>query len=92
LREHVQTHVGKCCPDVLSPAIADGLVFVTTDRIWAFPLSCATGVRICKPVWVSPALGSGLPLTAPTVTRNAVYVSSSGRLFAFAIPTGSRAG
>jgi outer membrane protein assembly factor BamB len=67
-----------------SPTVADGLVFVTTNRLWAFPVSCATGVGVCKPAWVSPVLGFGA-LPAPTVTRNAVYVTSSGRLYALAI-------
>jgi outer membrane protein assembly factor BamB len=74
------------------PTIADGLVFVTTDRLWAFPTLCSTRLTVCKPVWVSPALDAGIPLSPPAITRSAVYVTTSGRLYALAIPGGSTTG
>jgi len=66
------------------PTVADGLVFVTTNRLWAFPVSCVAAGRVCEPAWVSPVLGFGA-LPAPTVTRGAVYVASSGRLYALTV-------
>jgi hypothetical protein len=64
-----------------TPAIADGMVYVTADRLYAFRLDCATTAGSCQPVW-SADIGT-TPAEQPVVAEGVVFVSSISGLFAF---------
>jgi PQQ-like domain len=64
-----------------TPSVADGMVFVSADRLYAFPASCGSGGSACPPLWVGN-VGGDQPLTAPTVLDGVVYVGAD-RLYAF---------
>jgi outer membrane protein assembly factor BamB len=72
-----------------SPVIADGVVYVASDRpiagglIGAFPASCPESPRPCPPLWTGQ-LPDGFLGSQPVVANGVVYVGSkSGRLYAF---------
>jgi outer membrane protein assembly factor BamB len=64
-----------------TPAIADGMVYVTADRLYAFPITCATSDDACPPIWTA-AIGT-TPAGAPVVVDGVVLVTSTSGLFAF---------
>jgi hypothetical protein len=68
-----------------APVVADDVVFVYTDRLSAFPVSCSGGDD-CRPLWSSDVLTARSHLTSPLVTDRAVYaVSPLGVVYAFTV-------
>jgi hypothetical protein len=62
-------------------AIGDGMVYVSSDKLYAFDAGCSSAGGECGPLWVAvPAPGH--PFTQPVVDGNMVY-ASSGSLYAF---------
>jgi outer membrane protein assembly factor BamB len=73
-----------------APAIANGVVFAATDRVYAFRAHCAGGGSVCAPLWVGPATPSGYGLSSPTIAGGAVYaVSAQGVLYTYALSSGA---
>lgn len=64
-----------------TPAIADGMVYVTADRLYAFRLSCTTADGDCLPNWTAD-IGT-TPAERPVVADGVVLVTSISGLFAF---------
>ena len=70
---------------VSQAAVNDDFVYVTTDRLYAFPSRCGTGDRICAPVWSAPIPGPP-PTGPPAIGGGLVVVTSSaagGSVYAF---------
>jgi outer membrane protein assembly factor BamB len=63
-----------------APVVRNGIVYVSSDRLYAFPESCEPTSR-CRPLWVG-LTGSRRPLSSPALWHGVVYVSG-GALFAF---------
>jgi hypothetical protein len=67
------------------PVAADGLVFASTDRPYAFAVDCGKGGQVCAPLWVGP---EGFA-SKPAVSDTAVAVTyADGRVVVFE-PTAS---
>jgi outer membrane protein assembly factor BamB len=71
-----------------APVVADGVVYVSADRLYAFSTHCAAGGRACRPLWMGPTqvrAGSATPWAwaAPVVQGDLVF-SSTDRVYAFA--------
>jgi outer membrane protein assembly factor BamB len=67
-----------------APAVANDVVFASTDRLYAFRARCETSV--CRPLWVGPATPEGFGLSTPAVAGNTVFaVSAQGALYAYAL-------
>jgi hypothetical protein len=64
-----------------TPAIADGMVYVSADRLYAFRLSCATTSGSCEPAWTADV--GTTPAEQPVVSDGVVLVTSISGLFAF---------
>ena len=72
-----------------SPAVANGEVFVDTDKLYAFDAAgsagCSGSPKTCQPLWTGP----GFQGATPSVANGVVYVAEvntsvlSGRLAAF---------
>ena len=63
------------------PVTAQGMVFGSADRVYAFPHMCELA---CHPLWTSPALGAGT--TTPAVGMDRLFVTTSlGTLYAFTL-------
>ena len=56
-----------------APAIAGGSVFVSADRLYAFPLACEDRAA-CEPLWTGPIRGAS---TVPPVVGGDVVVATS---------------
>ncbi len=64
-----------------APVVEGGVVYVSSNRLYAFPASCAPASRPCRPLWVG-VTGYERALSSPAVSDGMVYVSG-GALFAF---------
>jgi outer membrane protein assembly factor BamB len=60
-----------------TPAISHGLVYVMSDRLYAFPVACP---QLCRPRWVAAISDA---FTAPVSGGGMAFVSHDDRLFAF---------
>ena len=70
---------------VSQAAVNDDFVYVTSDRLYAFPSRCGTGDRICAPVWSAPIPGPPPP-GPPAIGGGLVVVTSAaagGSVYAF---------
>jgi hypothetical protein len=63
------------------PTIADGMVYVSADRLYAFPLSCASGAAPCAPAWTAD-IGSA-STSRPVVAEGVVLAVSTTGISAF---------
>ena len=61
-------------------AVADGMVYVATDDLYAFSASCGIAGATCEPTWVGHV--DGRPFE-PIVGADAVYVVSKRKLYSF---------
>jgi outer membrane protein assembly factor BamB len=62
------------------PVVANGLVFASTDRPYAFAVGCGTGGQVCEPLWIGP---EGFA-SKPAVSDSAVAVTyADGRVVVF---------
>ena len=67
-----------------TPLAADGVVFVSADRLYAFDERCGVDGSTCVPLWTSSAPGNpSIGLSAPVAGHGHVYVSKGGDLYAF---------
>jgi outer membrane protein assembly factor BamB len=64
-----------------APVVADGIVYVSSDKLYAFPASCGASGARCDPLWVAES-DSGRVFSQPVVSMGVVY-ASAGALYAF---------
>jgi PQQ-like domain len=65
------------------PTVGDGLIFVSTDRPYAYEVGCGTNAVECAPLWEGPSVFPGTP-GRPAFSAEAVVVScGDGRVIAF---------
>ena len=65
---------------VSQPAVNDDFVYVTSDRLYAFPSGCGTDDRICSPAWSADIPGRPSAGRArPRRRRGRGHVVGSGR-------------
>lgn len=63
------------------PAVAGGMVFVSSDKLYAFDGACGSSGGRCSPLWVAVP-ESGRRFTQPVAADGMVF-TSSGSLYAF---------
>jgi outer membrane protein assembly factor BamB len=70
-----------------APVVYGGLVFASTDRVYAFTTNCARGGKVCRPSWVGPPVPHGFGLSTPVVSEGGVVADSArGTLYAYELP------
>jgi outer membrane protein assembly factor BamB len=72
-------HAGTSTPSAAT--IADGMVFVAADRLYAFPLACAAQDGNCAPTWTGDLAGASSD--RPVVADGIVVATSPAGLVAF---------
>jgi hypothetical protein len=81
-----------------SPAVAEGLVFVSTSgHLNAYPVGCASDGSVCEPRWVGEAPAGEHPSSTPSVANGRVFVqtaignssSDNGHVVAFSTTCGT---
>ena len=79
---------GYADPHGGSPA-GNGMVYVSTDDLYAFSATCGSGGATCEPAWVGHV--DGHPFE-PMLGTDAVYVVSQRRLYSFPTSCASQGG
>ena len=69
-----------------SPAVANGIVYIGGDQLYAFDASgvtnCSTMLKTCAPLWTA-AIGGGTA-SSPMVVNGSLFIGSAdGKLYAF---------
>ena len=66
-----------------SPAVANGVLYVSNGGLHAYPAKCATNGSVCPPLWTG---GSNYAdWSSPAVGGGAVYIGGVSGLFAFKV-------
>jgi outer membrane protein assembly factor BamB len=76
-----------------SPAVANGVIFVSTQgryqaggRLLAYNAYCTNARHLCSPIWRSAKLGA-MVNSSPAVSNGMVFVASNnGMFYAFGLP------
>lgn len=65
-------------------AVEENRLYVSSDAITVFPVSCVPDNAICAPRWSNDTAGAAGPLSAPLVTEGRVFAGSAdGMLLAY---------
>ncbi len=68
------------------PTAGAGLVTVAADRVEVFRATCGSG-GACRPLYESPVVTPGVPLSRPAVSSAGVFVATEdGRIVAYQVP------
>jgi hypothetical protein len=76
-----QAWIGHVEGDPSVPVIADGMVYVSADRLYAFSLACVAGPDPCNPTWTGDI--GGASSETPVVADGVVLTVSDAGMFAF---------
>jgi hypothetical protein len=66
-----------------SPAVVDGVVYISNGGLHAYPANCRDDGGVCPPLW--HANSSYADWSSPAVARGIVYIQGVGGLFAYKV-------